>query len=143
MERKKQVNPVSNAYYIEGDFLLGRVVTLVGFDFMLMSADEYTEKYMEENPDVFPEASMEAIFQKIKNGAKEHATLQDYAVFLMKVLDKNNDGFVSLTEFSTGLHEAGIDTSRHEDHALLRRFDQNGDGKISMEEFYNTLAASF
>ena len=61
----------------------------------------------------------------------------------MKALDKNNDGFVSLTEFSNGLASLGIATSRAENHALLRRFDMNGDGKISMEEFYNTLAASF
>jgi Ca2+-binding EF-hand superfamily protein len=62
---------------------------------------------------------------------------------LIKALDVNNDGFVSLTEFSNGLHKMGISTSRHEDHAVLRRFDANGDGKVSMEEFYNTLAAAF
>lgn len=42
---------------------------------MLMSADEYTEKYMEDNPDAFNEASMEHIFAKIKEGAKDHASL--------------------------------------------------------------------
>lgn len=143
MERKKQVNPESGDYYREADFTLGRTVSLVGFVFMLMSADEYTEKYMEDNPDNFPEASVEHIFAKIKEGAKDHASLQDYAVHLIKALDTNNDGFVSLTEFSNGLHKMGISTTRHEDHALLRRFDANGDGKVSMEEFYNTLAAAF
>ena len=143
MKRKKQTNPETDAYYCEADLYLGRQVHLAGFTFMLMSADEYTEKYMEDNPDIFPEASVSAVIEKIKEGAKEHSSLQDYAVFLMKTLDKNNDGFVSLTEFSDALHANGVNTSRHEDHALLRRFDHNGDGKISMEEFYNTLAASF
>jgi Ca2+-binding EF-hand superfamily protein len=36
----------------------------------------------------------------------------------------------------------GISTTKHEDHAILRRFDANGDGKVAMEEFYNTLAAA-
>ena len=58
----------------------------------------------------------------------------------MKTLDKNNDGFVDLTEFVTGLASMNIFVTKHEEHTLLRRFDQNGDGKISMEEFYNTLA---
>ena len=143
MERKKQLNPATAAYYKEADFTIGSVVSLAGFNFMLVGADEYTEKYMEENPDVFPEASVEAIFNKIKAGAAGAATLQEYAISLMKALDTNNDGFVSLTEFCNGLESCGVAVTRHEAHALLRRFDQNGDGKISMEEFYNTLAASF
>lgn len=75
MERKKQVNPETGDYYREKDFTLGRTVSLVGFVFMLMSADEYTEKYMEDNPDQFPEASIEHVFAKIKDGAKDHASL--------------------------------------------------------------------
>lgn len=61
----------------------------------------------------------------------------------MKVLDKNNDGFVSLDEFCNGLQSLNIFISKQEAHTLLRRFDINGDGKISMEEFYNTLASYF
>jgi Ca2+-binding EF-hand superfamily protein len=59
---------------------------------------------------------------------------------LLKSLDKNNDGFVDISEFSNGLKNLNIFVSKHEAHSLLRRFDVNGDGKISMEEFYNNLA---
>lgn len=62
---------------------------------------------------------------------------------MMKCLDKNNDGFVDISEFADGLAGLNIFTTKHEQHALLRRFDTNGDGKVSMEEFYNTIAACF
>ena len=75
MERKKQINPVTNRYYQEKDFVIGSTVFLVGFKFMLARADEYTEKYMEDNSQIFPEASAEVVLDKIKRGAKDHANL--------------------------------------------------------------------
>jgi EF-hand domain-containing protein 1 len=143
MERKKQTNPTTGKYYTEKDFVLGATVFLAGFKFMLVKADEYTEKYMEDNSETFPQASLVAIIEKMKKGSKGFATLQDYAIHLMKTLDKNNDGFVDVEEFSRALQTMNIFVTKHEEHALLRRFDTNGDGKISMEEFYNTLAQYF
>jgi Ca2+-binding EF-hand superfamily protein len=143
MERKKHKNPVGQIYYAEKDFLIGRTIFLGGYKFQLQKADDYTEKYMEDNPDIFKEQSLDYIINKIKKGASAHNSLQEYAIALMQRLDKNGDGFISFQEFTAGLRELNIFITHHEEHALMRRFDSNGDGKISMEEFYNTLAASF
>lgn len=133
MEKKQQTNPVTGKYYTEKDFLLGNVVFLVGFKFRLMRADEYTEKYMEDNAAVFPAASVESIVDKIKRGAGSFPSLQEYAIHLMKVLDKHNAGFVDIVEFSNGLKSLNIFCTKHEEHSLVRKFDTQGDGKVSME----------
>ena len=103
MERKNHKNPVSNANYEEKDFCIGRSIFLGGFRFQLVSADEYTEKYMEDNPDQFPEASMDKIILKIKKLSKNYGSLQEYAIDLLKKLDKNDDGVIDFAEFTQGL----------------------------------------
>jgi len=103
MERKKHKNPVTQAYYQEKDFLIGRTVFLGGFKFQMVSADEYTEKYMEDNPDQFPEAGFKVIINKIKKPAARYPDLQTYAIDLLKRLDTDNNGSISFEEFSAGL----------------------------------------
>lgn len=75
MERKKHKNPISGDYYSEKDFLIGRTIKLGGFKFQLMKADEYTERYMEDNPDQFPEACTTQVLNKILKGAQGYNSL--------------------------------------------------------------------
>jgi len=111
MERKKQRNPVSNNYYSERDFTIGKTVQLSGFKFMLYSCDEYTEKYMLDNPSDFPEASQQAILAKIKAPAKNYPSLMEYCLDLMARLDTNNDKHIDYEEFRAGAGKLGINIS--------------------------------
>ena len=104
MERKKHNNPTNKEYYIEKNFLIGRTLFLGGYKFQLLKADEYTEKYMEDNPDLFPEASIENVLRKIKKGYTQYKNLQEYVVALIAFLDKNGDGVISFEEFCNGLN---------------------------------------
>ena len=103
MERKKHNNPISKQYYEEKDLLIGRTIYLGGYKFQLQKADEYTEKYMEDNPDQFPEASIEQVISKIRKGASAYNSLQEYVIDLMAKLDKNGDRVISFAEFCAGL----------------------------------------
>jgi hypothetical protein len=141
LERKNFKHPSKGTYYSEIDLAIGRTLHLNGWRFQLNDCDEYTHKYMEDNADQFPWASIDCILEKIKSGAYTYPSLQEYVIALMKKLDKNGDEVISFDEFRDGLKEMKIFVSEHELNTLLRVFDHNNDGKISMEEFYNTLAA--
>lgn len=141
LERKQFKNPVTGEYYEEKHFAIGETVYLNGFRFQVMDCDEYTHKYMEDNCEVFPQASIDLVLEKIKSGAFSYPSLQDYVIALLKKLDKNGDEVISFDEFKDGLKCMKIFLTDHEVSTMLRVFDHNGDGKISMEEFYNTLAS--
>ena len=55
--------------------LLGKTVYLGGWRFQILKSDEYTEKYMQDNEEVYPEANYVAIFNKIKAGQKSFSSL--------------------------------------------------------------------
>ena len=85
-------------YYAEKDFLIGTTIHLHGFRFQIQSADEYTNKYMEDNTDVFVSASVEHVLNKIKHGAARFSSMQEYAIHLLRTLDLNGDGYISFDE---------------------------------------------
>lgn len=58
---------------------------------------------MEDNPDLFPQASLSSIFNKIKRGAYKYGSLQEYAIALLSKLDKDGNGVLSFKEFTEGL----------------------------------------
>ena len=129
-------------YYVEKDFMIGKTVYLGGHRFQLNDCDEYTHKYMEDNFDVFPHASIDHVMDKIKSGANMYPSLQVYSIELIKRLDKNGDEIISFDEFREGLQTFNIHLNDHELNTLIRVFDHNQDGRVSIEEFYNTLAMS-
>jgi hypothetical protein len=69
---------------------------------------------MEDNGEVFPEASYHHIMNKIKSNASKFDSLQEYAIYLLKQLDVNDDKFVDYHEFGNGLRAMGINITNQE-----------------------------
>lgn len=104
MERKKHKHPYNEKQYLnERDFQIGNLIILNGFKFMLVKADDYTLKYMEDNPETFPGASVHAIANRIRKGHTKFPSIKEYAEYLMETIDSNKDGFISPEELKMRL----------------------------------------
>ena len=99
MERQKHKNPERGDYYQGQDFLIGKTIYLNRFRFQIQSVDEYTEKYMEDNAEEFPQSNLQYVINKLKEGAGSFPNLQEYAIHLLKSLDTNGDNFIDFNEF--------------------------------------------
>lgn len=50
---------------------------------------------------------------------------------LLKVFDKDNDGFISPPELRFVMQNLGEELSEHEVHEMIREADLDGDGKVN------------
>jgi len=103
MERKKHKNPFTKKHYIEKDFAIGNTIYLNCFIFKLIESDEYTKKYMRDNPDIFIDSDMQAILNRIRLVGNKSGNYEDFLVQVIKNLDPNNEGYVSKENIADGL----------------------------------------
>mgnify|MGYP001559644968 FL=1 len=100
MERKKHKNLTTGQYYQQKEFMIGKTIYLNSYWFQIVEGDEYTEKYMEDNPEIFPQSNAIYVLNKIKEGASWFANVNEFAIQLVWALDKNGDGQVSMDEMN-------------------------------------------
>jgi Ca2+-binding EF-hand superfamily protein len=83
---------------------------------------------MEDNPEIFPQSNPQYVLNKIKEGAALFPSVNDFAVSLIRTLDKNGSGFVDLDQFKSGISENKIYLTDHEEHTIIRHFDSTNTG---------------
>lgn len=77
---------------------------------------------------------------KIANGADDVNNMRQYSKQLIKKFDRDNDGYISVSELTQGLRTMGIYLTNEERDALMSKLDTNRDGNISDVEIYNVLS---
>merc|ERR1719174_1980959 len=70
-ERGMTVNPATGKNFKPSDFFVGGHVTLSAMPFRIVRADEYTLKFMESNPDLFPQSSIGLLCLKLSPLAEQ------------------------------------------------------------------------
>lgn len=66
-ERAKKKNPATGEWFKPTEFFVGARVVINAMVFNLLRPDEYTLKFMESNPQIFPMSDVELIVNKIKD----------------------------------------------------------------------------
>ncbi len=103
MERKKHINPFTNKYYNEKEFAIGTTIYLNKFIFKLIEADEYTKKYMKDNPEIFTDSDIYAILNRIRLNSNKYSTFDEFLVEIIKNVDPGNQKFVTRENIIEGM----------------------------------------
>eukprot|EP00825_Cyclidium_porcatum_P048735 TRINITY_DN8265_c0_g1_i2.p2 TRINITY_DN8265_c0_g1~~TRINITY_DN8265_c0_g1_i2.p2 ORF type:complete len:177 (+),score=24.98 TRINITY_DN8265_c0_g1_i2:117-647(+) len=84
IERMSHINPITKKPYTERDFQIGEILQFTVYKFQLLRADEYTHKYMKSKPEVFKEADIEFVLEKLKKKAREYSSIDEFLIYLIK-----------------------------------------------------------
>ena len=109
MERKKHKNPFTKINYVEKDFTVGSTIYLNSFIFKLIDSDDYTKKYMRDNPDVFIDSNIQAILNRVRLAATKFASYEDFLMHIVRNVDPANLGFVAKENVAEGLKKYFIE----------------------------------
>jgi hypothetical protein len=101
MERQKCRNPYTNQYYIPKDFIKGKDIYLNNYIFRLLECDEYTKKFMVDNPEMFRDSDLSFVLNRIRKGAIEYNSLEEYSVEVLKLLDPESTHYVTAKDIVT------------------------------------------
>ncbi|XP_014212751.1 EF-hand domain-containing family member C2-like [Copidosoma floridanum] len=108
-------------YYEPRHFYIGATVTLYGFKFQLVGADEYTFNYMEHHHTEFPMSNVRAIMGKLREALRPV-----YREFVGAYSPPESDGspvVLTLSRLREALVEhLGDNVTEHEVLALARRY---------------------
>jgi len=142
MERTKHRNPYSNKYYIEKDFIYGNTIYLNKYIFRLLNCDNYTEKYMKDNPEMFEDSDLTSVIDRIRKSAMKYNILEEFGVDILSKFDPKGVGYVSKNGIQNGLKEFNIFLSAQEIVTLDDALRHDDNGNLSMEDFYNVVIQS-
>ncbi len=137
IEKQRIKNPYTNLYYTEKDFFPGNTVYINKFIFKLLESDEYTRKYMRDNPEVFRDSDIKNIINKIRNKTIGESG-DDFLVRMLSVIDPKGINYATADDIQRGFTQLGIILSNMEIMSLVGNLRRKGNS-YSMEDLFNLV----
>jgi len=95
---------------------------------------------MNDNPEIFPDAIIENVLEKILDYGKKHKLRnEDLAIKLFKQLDPKKKVNIEFVDLYDGLKAIGLDLTVQEEATLIKKFDKSGEFKLNLDELYKAL----
>ena len=138
IEKQRIKNPYTNLYYTEKDFVPGNVVYVNKFIFKLIESDEYTRKYMRDNPEVFRDSDINNIVNNKIKGRVQEENYDDFLVKMLAVIDPHGSNYASADDIQKGFIKMGIILSDMEVMTLIGNLRREGN-VYSMEDLFNLI----
>ena len=137
LERQVVCHPGSiTRKYTPADLCVGATIGVYGRTFLLLEADVYSLRYMEERPETFPQSDLEEVVDKAKDafGADEEG------IRSALLESAGADGRLRAAELLAALTAAGVGVTVQEALTLARRLDTAGTGSVSVAELVQLLS---
>jgi len=140
-EKQRIKNPYTGNYYLEKDFKVGNLIYVNNYIFKLLQSDEYTRKYMRDNPEIFKDSDINFVTNRIKTAANGK-DFETFLVQMLKYIDPQGVNYVTGDSIAEGLKNFGVYLSTQELVTLIGELGMK-DGKYSMEDLYNLINGNF
>ena len=137
IEKQRIKNPYTNLYYTEKDFISGNVIYVNKFIFKLLECDEYTRKYMRDNPDDFRDSNFENIINRIKM-ITQNENGDEFLIKMLSIIDPKGTDYASSDDIQKGFSQLGIQLSDMEMINLVNNLRRVGN-LYSMEDLFNLV----
>jgi len=138
LARAKFTNPATGQLVCPADMFIGAKIKLTDFEFLITDVDEHTLAYMENRPHDFPQSSVQAIMndlkEKLRNQAKTGRLTQ-----LFRKYDSDFSGKITVDEFAKIVRDFDENLPDQAVVTLMREFDVDNSGEICVNEFVKTV----
>jgi hypothetical protein len=138
LQRGKIRNPETNENFKANEFFVGGTIKINNHVFNIISSDEKSMQFMEQNSKQYPKSDINIIMCKLRAMvASKKSGLQE----AFRNADVNGSGSLEFDELCGIFKSLDLPVTQQESLTVMRYFDRNNDSSISYEEFASRLAA--
>ena len=121
--RRQQMKHENGSYYAPKDMYVCTIVDIVGHQFLLLNADEYTYKLMECDERTFPFSNFTRLYEILTPKQNE---IKSYFVS-----NYEGNGMINRDGLAECFKSLGIELNTQELITVWRKLDKKGKGKVA------------
>lgn len=124
--RRQTMKHENGRYYAAKDMYVGNIVDIVGHQFLLLNADEYSYRLMECDDRTFPFSNFARLHEMITS---KHDEIKSY------FMNYEGDGVLDQDGLAKCCDSLGLKLNTQEIITIWRKLDKKGKGKVAFTKF--------